>query len=162
MGPHENIGLWPFVTWSAYGSLPSELGNTWVVMLAVTIMGGTCRRTPFLLLGMCLVCCGSCGWLAHSMYGASPRGECVPVLMPVWHCFVCGIAVAQYAGLSNATVGLQKSQRETLHLLGEKRQSVSLCEGRDGKAISLLGPHENWPRVICSLACSWFLIVSAW
>ena len=57
------------------------------------------------------------GWLARSVYGASQGGGCVPVLMPVWHCFVCGIAVVQYAGLSNAAVGLRKSQRETLHLL---------------------------------------------
>ena len=58
------------------------------------------------------------GWLARSMYGASSPGvQCVPVLMPVWHCFVCGIAVAQYAGLSSVAVGLRKSQRETLHLL---------------------------------------------
>ena len=74
MGPRENIGLWPFVTWPAYGSLPSELGNTWVVMLAVTIAGGTCRRTPFLLLGMCLVGCGSCADGLHVQCMGPLRG----------------------------------------------------------------------------------------
>ena len=66
-----------------------------------------------------------------------------------------------FSAVKHYTIGLWKSQREMLHLLGEKRQSVGSCEGQDGKAIILLGPHENWPRVICSLAYSWFFIIFA-
>ena len=46
---HVRIGLGSFVAWPAHGSLLSLLGNTWVVMLTVLIMGGTGRFVPVLV-----------------------------------------------------------------------------------------------------------------
>ena len=45
---HVRIGLRSFVAWPARGSLLSLLGNPWVVMLVVLIVGGTSRIVPVL------------------------------------------------------------------------------------------------------------------
>ena len=46
---HVRIDLGSFVAWPTDGSLLSLLGNPWVVMLAVLILGGTSRLVPILV-----------------------------------------------------------------------------------------------------------------
>jgi hypothetical protein len=75
VGVHVRICLRSFLAWPC-DFLLSPPGNTWVVMLAVLIVGGMNRQTLFLLVRMCWVCCISSRRLAPSMYGLSTRGMC--------------------------------------------------------------------------------------